>query len=353
MIAYFVYHLDSYSGAAQQALLLAKEIKQKVIIFNHTDKKYKRYKENDLITIIDLPKNNFSKVGILIILYTLKYNIKIYHLHGFFKIGLIIGKLLQRKIILKTTLLDNDDFDTFKNKKGWLLNSFLFKSIYKNIVLSEKIKGINAKYLKPQQIELIPNGVTMPEACPALEEKENDFCFIGIVCKRKRTYESILYFIKHFSYIKNSMLYIVGPCRTPSNNSEYDKEYVNKCFTLVKDYKLQDRIIFTDLITKQETHNILRSAKALLFFSDKEGMPNAVLEALSYNCVPITGELDGVMREIIEDRKHGFILNQSLPKIEYREIDKLIKNKTPYLLALNKFSINNIGKKYVSLYAEL
>jgi hypothetical protein len=38
MIAYFVHNLDSYSGVAQQALLLAKSMKKEILFFNHNNR---------------------------------------------------------------------------------------------------------------------------------------------------------------------------------------------------------------------------------------------------------------------------------------------------------------------------
>ncbi|MGI6722759.1 MAG: hypothetical protein ACOX39_00080 [Arcobacteraceae bacterium] len=105
MTAYFVHNLDSYSGAAQQALLLAKHIKKDILFFNHNNKEYKKYKYNELIEIIDLPQNRFLQ-ALIILFFTLKYNIKIYHFHGSFNVGMLIGTLFKKK-------------DDFKNNFTW------------------------------------------------------------------------------------------------------------------------------------------------------------------------------------------------------------------------------------------
>ena len=136
MTAYFVHNLDSYSGAAQQALLLAKNMKRDILFLNHNNKTFKKYKYNEFIKIIDLPQNRFLQIFI-ILFFTLKHKIKIYHFHGSFNIGMLLGTLLRKKMILKTTLLGDDDFDTFASKKSWKIRYFLIKHIYKNIVLSK------------------------------------------------------------------------------------------------------------------------------------------------------------------------------------------------------------------------
>jgi len=349
MIAYFVHNLDSYSGAAQQALLLAKHMKRDILFFNHNNKPFKKYKYNELIEIINLPQNRFLQ-ALIVLFFTLKYNIKIYHFHGSFNVGMFIGTILLKKMILKTTLLGDDDFDTFASKRSWKIRYFLIKHIYKNIVLSNKLKEINSKYIDSSKIELIPNGVLLAKNCPTLEEKENAFCFVGLVCERKRTYESIKYFIDNYSQEKNSKMYVVGPYKNLQNNHEFNDEYVKRCFELIKKNGLENRVIFTDRISKEETQEIFKKSKALLFFSDKEGMPNVVLEAMANNCVPITSEMDGVIREIFEDKKQGFILDNDFEKIDIKHIDQMIENRNAFRLMENKFSIGIVAKDYRKFY---
>ncbi len=349
MIAYFVHNLDSYSGAAQQALLLAKNMKRNILFFNHNNKTFKKYKYNDFIEIIDLPQNKFLQLFI-ILFFTLKYKIKIYHFHGSFNVGLFLGTFLRKKMILKTTLLGDDDFDTFASKRSWNIRYFLIKHIYKNIVLSEKLKEINSKYIDSSKIELIPNGVLLAENCPTIKEKENAFCFVGLVCERKKTYQSIKYFIDNYSCNTTTKMYVVGPYKNMQNNHEFSDEYVNKCFELIKNNALENRVIFTDRVSKEETQNIFKKSKALLFFSDKEGMPNVVLEAMANNCVPITSEMDGVIREIFEDKKQGFILDDSFEKIDINLIDEFIENRISYLHVRDKFGIDIIVERYREIY---
>jgi len=349
MLAYFVYNLDSYSGAAQQALLLAKNLNQKILIFNHNNKLFKKHKYNEFIEIIDLPQNKLFQLFI-ILFFTLEYKINIYHFHGSFNVGMFLGTILRKKMILKTTLLGDDDFDTFATKKSWKIRYFLIKSIYRNIVLSKKLKKINAKYIDSSKIELIPNGVLLTETCLTLKEKENAFCFVGLVCERKRTYKSIKYFIDNYSEDKTSKMYVVGPYKDMKDNNEFSNHYVEKCIQLIEENNLIDRVIFTGRVSKEETQDIFKKSKALLFFSSKEGMPNVVLEAMANNCVPITSELDGVVREIFENKKQGFILGDSFEKVDVSLIDKFIENRVSYLHVRDKFGIDMITEKYRGIY---
>jgi glycosyltransferase involved in cell wall biosynthesis len=352
MIAFFVYNLDTYSGAGQQALLLAKHIAKDVLIFNNNHKmEYKKYRLNDRIEIINIPNSPILSV-LIVFFYTLRYRIKIYHIHGPFEQIQLLGVLLKRKNILKTTLMGNDDFDSVSKKKKWPIRHFLLRHLAKNIVLSNKVQEINAKYIDSNKIIKISNGVLLPAKCPTLAEKENSFCFVGLVCKRKRTLESIQYFIDNYSIIPETKMYIIGPYQGMEDSNEFSNEYINECFNLITKHNLNDRVIFTGGVSKDQTQAFFSKCKALLFFSEKEGMPNVVLEAMSNNCVPIVSEMDGVAKEIFDDSVGGFILENQKNKVSISMIEKLIELQGPYQ-TIQKSSIENIGKMYNKIYNDL
>lgn len=351
MIAYFVYDLDTYSGSAQQALLLAKNINRNVIIFNYYKTKYKKYRLNDRIEIIDVPKS-LTIATFIAFIYTLKYRIKIYHMHGGFINFQLLGILLGRKNIVKTTLMGSDDFDTLTKKKRWRIWFFSLRRTTKNIVLSDKVREINTKYIDSSKIVKISNGVLVPAMCPKLTEKENSFCFVGLVCKRKRTYESIQYFIDNYSMIPETKMYVIGPYQDIKDSAKFSNEYVNKCFNLIAKHGLNDRVIFTGMVTKDQTQEFFSKCKALLFFSEKEGMPNVVLEAMANNCVPIISKMEGVAKEIFDDSVGGFIVDDMKSKVSIDMIEKLIDIQGPYL-SIKKSSIETIAKKYNEMYSEL
>lgn len=351
MIAFFVYDFDSYSGSGQQAFLLAKNIDQNILLFNYFKPKYKKYRLTDKIVVIDLPRSVILTT-LIVFMFTLKYKIKIYHMHGGFPNIQLLGILLGRKNILKTTLLGSDDFDTLSMKKSWNLWYFAIRHLAKNIVLSDKAREINSKYIDSNKIVKISNGVTVPDICPSFVDKENSFCFAGLICQRKRTLDSIQYFIDNYSMIPTTRMYVIGPYQGIEDSTKFTNEYVRECFKLIDKYDMSDRIIFTGEIKKDQVHKFFSKCKALLFFSEKEGMPNVVLEAMANNCVPIVSEMDGVSKEIFDSSVGGYILDNTNHKISINMIDKLIEEQGPYL-TIKKSSIENIAQTYKEIYNEL
>lgn len=352
MIAHFTYNLDKYSGAAQQAALVAKTTNRECLFFNHNNSKFKKWKLTEKIDVVDLPESFFAQLFI-ILFYTIHRNIKIFHMHGPFRAGLLLAILTRRKSILKTTLLGDDDFLSLKNSRLGTLKIFLAKRATINVVLSNHLYEINSKFIPENKILKIPNGVLIPKNAATLAEKSNSFCFVGLVCSRKRTLESIKYFHKNYSHIDGARLFIVGPNSDLENNSEFSQEYSNACLEFVRSYKLEHCVVFTGNLKKEHVFDIFKNSKALLFFSEKEGMPNSVLEAMSYNCVPIVTPMDGVMNEIIEDGNSGFIVKNIDFSVPLELLNCTIESQSSFLDCREKFSIEKIAGKYARLYDSL
>lgn len=350
MIAYFVYNLDSYSGAAQQALKLSNALSNKIVFFNFNYTKIEKSKIDGNI-IINMGKNKLLNL-LSIIYYSYLYDLKIYHLHGFFLYGLLLGGVLRRKVILKTTMMGDDDFKSIKKRKFgtiklWLIN----KVVDINIVLTEKTKEININHFSKDKIVKIPNGVDINLEQVIVKER-NSFCFVGLVCERKNTLESIKYFNKFYKNLDEAKLYIVGPYENIENISDFTDEYVQSCFKYVRDENLDSKVIFTGKLSKNDTYEIYKRSKALLFFSKKEGMPNVLLEAMAHNCVPIVSEMDGVSREIIVENS-GYILEEFSSCVDIKDINFLIYKKIMIKTIKEKYQLTTTATVYDKIYSEL
>jgi len=346
MIAYFVYNLNKYSGASQQAFLLAGFLKIPIIFFNHEDGDFSIKKVSETILVINLPRNRLFRMFV-IVWFLLREKIKILHLHGFFKHGLILGFLLRKKVILKTTLMGSDDFFTLSTTLRFkLIFRFLLSCVDLNVCLTEQLKKINLDFMNEAKIKLIPNSVVIPKDIPV--EKQNIFCFIGLVCERKGAYESIEYYLRHYLSTPGSLMYVIGPI---DGIKESDNNYIQKCLALVSSYGAQSRVNFLGNRTKSEVMEYLKKSKALIFFSRKEGMPNVVLEAMACNCAPITTGIDGVIDELLdEDTKLKLTVQSSSEKITLDVIDSVLEEKELVYQAEAKFSVEYIAEMYLKQY---
>lgn len=350
MIAYFVYNLNFYSGASQQALLLAKTLNQPLVIFNHEkNRKVCSQKIGESIRVVNLPNNKvFSLFTLIYYMFVLR--VSLVHLHGFFKHGILLGKLFRAKIILKTTLMNSDDFETLcANARYRSMFRYLVSKIDINICLTDQLKEKNERYINSKKIRVIPNGVELP--IYTQEKKENIFCFVGLVCERKGAYESIKYFLKNYISLPDSKMYVIGPT---NGLCESDKDYIERCLDLIKSHNAQDRVVLTGNLLKQEVQMHLNLSKALLFFSRNEGMPNVVLEAMAYNCLPITTGLDGVMERILGSYLSDYLVLDNFDSVvDVSLIDEILAKRTVANRVSEEYSITSISFLYSRLYEEL
>lgn len=338
-----VRNLDRYSGAAYQALNLAVlQISTSVqpIVVNISDDLDCSEDYKNGIKIFNLPRNsNFLKISLLF------YNSDIAHFHGMFFKEIVLARILGCRVLLKSTLLGEDDFHSiYLRSLGWCRMLILSNCIHVNNSLSSPIYEINKNYLSERKLIKIPNFVTVTE-CPI--SKDNIVVFVGAIVKRKRPLESIKFFEKHFLPLGYKML-VIGP--EEIFESLEDKEYYQQVMSYAA--KLSCCISFTGKIPQSEVRNIYKTAKVLIFLSEKEGMPNVVLEAMAENCFPITSDIGGIAQDLYSHRSSGF--NIDLDEIfDVNLVDISIADRSMYNEALRRFDFRFGVNIYESTYERM
>lgn len=348
MIAYFVYNLGAYSGAALQALNLAGRLEHEVLIFNIGESYRGSLRPH--LRVVNLESGLFGRCG-TILRELLARRVSMVHFHGQFLLPMAIAALLSIPYVIKTTLLGDDDFDSVRALRlGWL-RLWLSKRCAANVVLSMQLEEINAKHINRAKIRRINNGVEMQCPCPELKDKRNHFLFCGVISRRKRTAEAIRAFAENYSKLQRSMLYVVGPDQPCGVSKEVDQAYIESCRRLAVDLGVAEKVQFVGLISQAQLFALARTCKALLLFSEREGMPNVVLEAMAANCVPIVSGMHGVGEEIVGEGG-GFVCDpEGCPPIE--KINELILSKGPYRRAESVFSFEATVEALTALYKEL
>lgn len=344
-VNFFVYNLGGYSGAALQALNLAKHLPHDITILNIGEAYTENTQKN--VSVVNLPKQQIWRF-ISIFLRLVFYRPNVIHFHGQFLAAMGLARALSITYVLKTTLMGDDDFDSLRKKRFSNLRLWLSTQSSFNIVLSEQLRSINSKFYPKSNIQIIRNGTHIPEDCPELENKGNLFYFCGVISERKNTLKAIQVFHENYSSLPNAHLYIVGPASNFELNMDFNSEYLSKCIDYIERNKLKEKTTFTGLLPQAEVAKIAAKCKALLFFSNFEGMPNVVIEAMAQNCVPIISSMHGVGHELTQGGV-GFVLEDSnTPLID--SINKLILDCKPYHRATNEYSLKTTAKLVAELY---
>ena len=267
--------------------------------------------------IIKLIKNKFDLVHINMPLSELAIIINF--------ILIIISKLLLNNVIVH---LRGGKLSLNKN-----INFFQFCIIYLSlkfsnciIVLGSKEKKFISKnfYIKNNKIHVLSNAVELPDFKKKIISDEIKIVFLGRIDKNK----GIDYIFSALNNLKGKVkfkFYLagVGP-------------YKNTCIPKFSKY-IGKSFIYLGVQNHHQKKEIFRKSHIFILPSFFEGLPNALLESMSFGVVPIVTSV-GSIGEVVENLKNGFII----PKHSHKEIsEKIISlyndNKLFNSLSLNAF----------------
>lgn len=343
-IFHFVYNLSSYSGAAQQALKISRFMPlEEVFFINFDDKttKMSSFRNEDYNVIYNVPNSFVVKTFWLIFLYfRLKPNIC--HFHGFHRLPILLfSRIFRCSSILKCTLLGKDDLASLLSGENKAINKFLISNLNVINSLNRVIYDINVKYFPEEKMVTIPNGVELSKTLTGNEIRKDYLCS-GAVVPRKNVLEVIKYFNQHF-FSSGETLYIAGP-NTPGL-AEFDPLYYQECIR-----ESNENVVFLGNVGKKEINRLYQTSKALIFFSQREGTPNVVLESLSNNCPVIHSGNDLVINDILCEEAIDLI------NVNYLLRHEKVKLKVVagiYSKLVEQYSIESTSQLHIKLYKRL
>lgn len=347
-VLHYVHSLGGYSGATKQALLLAKELEilgcnqkfvsEKTGTVNSDDNKYGK-------GALYLSNGFFGFVEFIKLLINFRPNVV--HFHGASFKYLPLSAAFS-KVYWKTTLYGDDDFSALLNnttKFKAFLKRNLIRLIGMNNTLTKQNYSENIKYLDSDKLTIIPNGVAISES--EYFGKDNIIVIVAAVIPRKRVYLGIKFFKANFERL-GFRLYIVGPYDDELLDG-YSKSYVDQCLSFSS-----ESIVFTNKVSSNDVQLLLDRTKYMILFSEKEGMPNVVLEGLSKGVYPFLTEIGGVANEVLKSSSNGMILkdeNIELP-IKLPEYDFELYSKCR-LFVSQHYSMKVVASNTLSKYKML
>ncbi|WP_292184472.1 glycosyltransferase family 4 protein [Butyrivibrio sp.] len=205
-----------------------------------------------------------------------------------------VGYYLKKKYKLPYVIrFGGGDIPGFQDRftKVYKLIGPAIKTIWKNadalVANSKGLKKLAEDFYDKKEIMVIPNGAdlnafaekdstyvstTSQEAC---QDNTINLLFVSRLIERKGLQDIIpqLASVREYcnSVGKNLLFQIVG-----------DGPYRETLENLASEHDLQDTVVFYGQKNKNELPEYYRNADIFVFPSRKEGMPNVVLEAMSY-----------------------------------------------------------------------
>jgi glycosyltransferase involved in cell wall biosynthesis len=156
---------------------------------------------------------------------------------------------------------------------------------------------IEALGLNPRKMFVLPNPIEIPPHLPDRSGVDRvRFFFAGRVGQRKGAFDLIQAFA-HLSEPKKSRVRL-----TIAGDGE-----IEKASTLVRELALTEIVSFAGWIGVAERERLLRQSDVFVLPSYNEGLPMAILEAMSWGLPIISTPVGGIPEVVIPDR-HGFLV---------------------------------------------
>lgn len=254
--------------------------------------------------------NNIKKlliyiVAIFRVLLSIK-KCKIAHIHMSYKgsfyrksIIILLLKIFNKPVIIH---MHGSCFKEFYNGLNGMTKKyckFIFNKADKVIVLSESWKKFFVSFVEKDKVFVMHNNVPIKEKLYNMENKRENkvyFLFLGRQGNRKGIYDLLDVSIKLKQTHKEKFKLIIA------GDGEIEK--VNQ---IIKKSDLMENVENVGWIDGTEKEHLLEVANVFVLPSYNEGLPMAILEAMSYHIPCIATKVGGIP-EVIENEKNGFLI---------------------------------------------
>lgn len=374
VLMFSYYFPPHYSGAALQAISLAKKLRDRGVDVTFLTVNQDALPEVDSVdgfTFYRLKegRGRFTAPLLWKNMWKAASNgnggFDILHAHGAYLKNSFFGPLSRmsgKKSLVKVSLADNDLHGLGKGKSGWLHKRFIsmvdrYVSISREI--AEELKGYG---FSDDKIREIPNGVDTDRFSPvdensrkALREKTGlpaeglMVLYVGGISSRK----NVKWLVDRWTEMCTGFpgfLTVVGPVAREDKdkrlfNSLKEQEAGSKGRLFVKNYT-------------ERVEDLYRMADIFVLPSKNEGMPNVVLEAMSTGLACLVNRISGASdligggSGVLMDANEPVTLLDGLNRLrdgkERTEIGKKARERI-----ISDFSLDSVADRYIKLYGEM
>lgn len=208
-----------------------------------------------------------------------------------------LAKLLGRKVILHN---HGADFKLFYEGLPEKAKKRIVKAVTRvdaNIVLSRSWQDWYRSIAPRANWVLLPNSVEIPADVPAKKIGQSgvSLVYLARIEERKGFFDMMNMLPALLEQFRNCKLYVAGQGDTAMVKNK------------AREMNLADKIEVLGYIDYSQKDQLLRKGHVLLLPSYEEGLPMALLEAMSYGLVPVTTPVGGIP-EVIVHGVNGMLL---------------------------------------------
>lgn len=302
----------------------------------------------------------FIKSYIKFLYLLISYKPKLVHIHmshsGSFYRKYIIHKtckLFKIKDIIHLHSSSFNEFYSYSNVRNKERIKQFFSECDAVFVLGEKWKK-NILNIQPNTNTIIlNNAIKLPKVSDKKCNADINILFLGVLIKRKGI---------------NDLLRAVNSLNRINLLEDYNVKFKiggvgeeeNRLKSYVKENDLDKYVEFLGWVEKEEKQKYLENSDIFVLPSYNEGLPIAILEAISYG-LPVISTRVGSINEAVINNYNGYLIEPGnvdtlTSTLEKLTIDKDIRikfAKNSEELAISKFDEKNYHKKISLYYREL
>jgi glycosyltransferase involved in cell wall biosynthesis len=255
-----------------------------------------------------------------LVVWHLRHRFSILHLHGFSQKSMLLvalAVLLRKRLAIKMTSVGHDDPVSMRARGR--LAYWCYSRAHMWFGVSPRFEQLFLSSGLPlERFRLIPNGVDVARFRPATRDEKRALrielglpasgpliLFVGFFSREKcpdvlfDAWSSLATDVD-----RSSVLLLIGATR--SQYYEVDPTLAAQIRQRVSDLGLESRVCFVESTTTIERYQ--RAADIFVLPSVREGLPNALLEAMACGTACIATRLDGVTDRLIADADDGVLV---------------------------------------------
>ena len=376
ILMYTAYFDPEYSGAALQALTLARELRKRGHHIEFVTNRWGGLPEQGEVEgfpVWRVEPGRLRKHRELRLWYNLarlvwrrRQDFDILHSHGAYYTHAFIGplgRLTGLKTLVKASLANDDLQDLDLPLIGWL-HRLMLRRIDACVAISEDLaQEFRAGGIDPARIRFLPNGVDTERFHPAVAEARPDLraslglpaerpivLYIGVLDERKNILWLAQQWVVQRGFGTGALLVAVGPQSREDPEGGLRGRLERLSHDAPELFHLRDY-----------TPDILpwyQCADVLVLPSLKEGLPNVVLEAMACGLPCVAARASG-SRELIRQGETGFTYEHGQAEEMAAALKRCLgpegramgENARRQVEA--RYSIRSIADRYEDLYAQL
>ncbi|MDP1902578.1 MAG: glycosyltransferase family 4 protein [Rubrivivax sp.] len=376
ILMYTAYFAPEYSGAALQALTLAKELRQRGHHIEFVTNRWPGLAETAVVEGFSVRRVEPGRMhkhrefrlwfNLSRYVWSRRNDFDILHSHGAYFTNAFIGPLarvLGMKSIIKASLAVDDLQGLSKSIVG-RLHRFMLRRIDAYVAISrDLVQEFRDGGLPADRIHYLPNGMDTERFHPCAGEERARLraelglpvdralvLFVGVMDRRKNIAWLAEQWVTHDAFGTGALLVAVGP----QGRDDRDGDLLARIAELARDHP--QRLVLHPF--RADVAPYYRCADLLVLPSAKEGLPNVVLEAMACGLPCLAARTSG-SRELIVERETG----RTYAPNDVDEFagalrhclsgDGAAMGEQARALALSRYSIQAVADQYEAIYSRL